>query len=165
MDEGTSNVEVLQLVAQPTLIVRASVLVADLPEAVGDRTAVLSDFLRSRGIRPTGPPFVRYHTFGETETDFELGVPIAEPVVGEGRVAGGELPAGLVATTWHVGPHDRLGEAYRRIGAWLRGHGRVARSPAWEVYPWLDIGGSQEPSSAPDPAGWRTQLVQPIESS
>jgi effector-binding domain-containing protein len=149
VDDSSSDVEILQLTPQPILTIRATVRVADL--------------LRRHGVRPIGLPYVRYHTFGEVATDFELGVPVAEPTIGEGRVAGGELPAGPAVATWHVGPHDRLGEAYRRIAAWLKEHGRTASGPAWEVYPWLDLSGHDGPSMSPDASGWRTQLVQPIE--
>lgn len=39
-------------------------------------------------------PTVRYHSFGEVDTDLEIGVPVAADVAGEGRIVRGELPAG-----------------------------------------------------------------------
>jgi len=112
-------------------------------------------------VTPAGPPFVRYHTFGETETDLETGVPVFEAAAGEGRIVPGELPGGAAISAWHLGSHDRLGEAYGRLDTRLKEHGREADGAAWEVYWWIDPGLELDPASWPAPSKWRTQLVQP----
>jgi effector-binding domain-containing protein len=164
-EEQGAGVEALDLDAQPVASIRGTVRIADLGQAMDDRITALSGYLRRHGARAAGPPFVRYHTFGETETDMEFGVPVGESVAGEGRVAAGELPGGPAVATWHIGPHDRLGEAYARIDAWLKEHGREPAGPAWEVYYWLDPSQHHGPASMPDPASWRTQLIQPIKET
>jgi effector-binding domain-containing protein len=146
----------------PVLSIRQTVAVADLAQAQGQGLGELWRALQARGLVPAGPPFVRYHTFGETETDLELGVPLSEGATGEGRVEAGELPGGPAIVTWHIGPHDSLGEAYGRLGTWLAQHRREAAGPAWEVYWWIDAGREPDPSSWPAPAEWRTELVQPV---
>ena len=161
-DQNDNDVKIQQLEPQPVVIIRATVRIEQLGEAMGERIQALSDYVQQSGAQPAGSPFVRYHTFGETETDFELGIPVAEPVAGEGRISGGELPGGPAAATWHIGPHDKLGEAYARIQAWLKEHGREADGPTWEVYPWIDLSQDREPSTMSDPSAWRTQLVQPL---
>jgi effector-binding domain-containing protein len=108
---------------QPVLSVRATVPVAELPAAQGEALGALWDHLQRHGGRPGGPPFVRYHSFGDVETDVEVGVPVADGATGEGRVVAGELPGGTMASTWHLGSHDRLAEAYARLQAWLQEHG------------------------------------------
>lgn len=140
---------------QPLLSVRASVPVADLAAAQGEALRALWSHLQQHGGRPAGPPFVRYHTFGETETDVEVGIPVAAGAVGEGRV-------GPVVSAWHLGTHDRLGDAYANLQAWLKEHGHQPAGPGWEVYHWIDLNQEPEPAAWPDPSTWRTQLVQPI---
>jgi len=160
-DQTNNDVKIEQLEPQPILSIRATVRIDQLGEAMGDRLQALQSYLRQHGTQPSGPPFVRYHTFGETETDLETGVPVAAPIDGEGRIAGGELPGGPAVTTWHIGPHDKLGEAYARIEAWLKEHGRERGGPAREVYHWIDLSHDLDPSKW-DPSAWGTQLVQPI---
>jgi effector-binding domain-containing protein len=147
---------------QPVLSIRGNVRVAQLAQAQGQRLGGLWRLVHARGLAPVGPPFVRYHAFGETETDVELGMPVAERATGEGRVKAGALPGGAAISTWHVGAHDRLGEAYGRLSTWLEENGREAASPGWEVYWWIDPGREPDPSSWPAPTLWRTELVQPV---
>ena len=161
-EEHGNDVEVQQLEPQPVVSIRATFPIVELAQHQGDRLRALSDYLRQQGVQPAGPPFVRYHTFGETETDCELGVPVVEPVAGKGRIAGGELPGGPAVTTSHIGPHDMLGAAYARINAWLKAHSREPSGAAWEVYYWLDPNQDRGPAIEPDPSSGHTQLVQPI---
>lgn len=163
-DEQTSNdVELVTLDSQPILFVRETVPVSKLGEAQGEMLGALRNYLRQQGVRPAGPTFVRYHSFGASESDLELGVPVAEPLAGEGRVVGGTLPGGPALTLWHLGPHDdRLGEAYRRLHAWPGEHGRTIAAPGWEVHCWIDAGKESGPEAWPAPADWRTLLVQPL---
>ena len=147
---------------QPILSIRRNVEIVRLTEAQGERLQELWTFAHRHGVQPAGPPFVRYHTFGETETDLEVGVPVAEAASGDGQIVAGALPGGGAVTTWHLGSHDGLGEAYARLGAWLEEHGSTADGAAWEVYWWIDLSVEPNPSAWPAPSEWRTQLVQPI---
>ena len=147
---------------QPVLSIRQTVELARLTDAQGESLRELWSFSQRHEAKLTGPPFVRYHTFGETETDLEVGIPVVEAVDGEGRVAFRELPGGAAITTWHIGSHDRLADAYARLGAWPKEHGREADGAAWEVYTWIDPSVEPDPSAWPAPSEWRTQLVQPI---
>jgi effector-binding domain-containing protein len=161
-EQSGTDVALQDLKPQPVVSIRGTVRVADLGAAMGDRLAALSSYLHQRGAQPVGPPYVRYYTFGETETDMETGIPVVEPVAGEGRIAGGMRPGGPAIATWHIGAHDRLGDAYARLHAWLADHGRAADGAAWEEYHWIDPSQTGATASVQDPARWRTQLVQPI---
>src|SRR5262249_59615300 len=128
--EGTVSVEHRDAI--PVLSIRENAAIDVLASAQGERLRELWHSFRSRGLRRAGPPFVRYRTLGERETDMEVGVPAGEGATGEGRIRAGELPGGPVITTWHLGAHDSLGEAYGRLAAWLSEHEREAAGPAWE---------------------------------
>jgi hypothetical protein len=79
---------------QPVLSIRRKVAVAELAQAQGESLAALWRSLDGRGLVPLGPPFVRYHTFGETDTDVEIGVPVAEGAGGEGSIEPASCPGG-----------------------------------------------------------------------
>jgi effector-binding domain-containing protein len=154
-------IEVEQREPQPVLSIRQTVPIAELTQAQGASLYELWRLLSDRSVEPAGPPFVRYHTFGDVETDVETGVPVAGAVDGAGRISRSELPGGRAVTTVHLGGHDRLGDAYNRIQEWLATHGQPAGA-AWEVYEWIDLSREPDPSAWPTPADWRTQLIQPV---
>jgi effector-binding domain-containing protein len=147
---------------QPVLSIRATVRIDELAERQGESLRELWSSMQARGVTAAGPPFVRYHTIGRTEAEVELGIPVADAVSGEGRITAGELPGGAVISTWHIGSHDRLGEAYGRLQAWLSERGRKAAGAAWEVYSWIDPAFDPDPANWPPPAEWRCELVQPV---
>ena len=164
-EQHSNDVELQQRNPQFVVSIRSIVRIDQLGEVMDERMQALREFMQQRGIQPAGPPFVRYHTFGETETDLETGVPVAEPVAGEGRIVGSELPGGPVITTWHFGSHDTLGNAYARMHAWLHEHGRTVPGAAWEVYYWIDPSQYGGPAAWPAATTWGTQLIQPISES
>lgn len=157
-----STVEVQQLRRQPVVSIRQTIPIAELTRVQGDSLRSLWRLLRDRGVAPAGSPFVRYHTFGDTQTDVETGVPVVDEIAGEGLITAGELPPGPAAVTEHLGAHDRLGEAYQRIGEWLAANNGEPGGPAWEVYHWIDLSSEPDMSTWPAPDEWRTDIVQPI---
>ncbi len=114
------------------------------------------------GFVPDGPPFSRYFAFGPERIECEAGVPIADlpggprrSFDGVGDVQPGELPAGQVAVTWHVGSFDAISVTWAALGTWISEQGREPAGAFWEVY-WSD------PRVEPDAAGWRTELIIPL---
>ena len=93
-EQTSTSIELRELACQPIVSIRETVQVAALGEAQGDMLRDLVRFLRQQGVEPAGPPFVRYHSFGDTITDLEVGVPVDGPVTAQGRVVPGELRAG-----------------------------------------------------------------------
>lgn len=121
-------------------------------------TVILPETMRhvmAVGAKIDGAPLVRYHRWGD-DLDVEGGMPVAEPIEGEGRVQPATLPAGKAVVIWHVGPYDELGRTHERLQAYLREKGLETRGPFWEEY-WTD------PGMEPDPSKWRTKIVWPIE--
>lgn len=161
-EQPESDVAVEELVPQPIVSIRGIIPTAELGEHHGARLRALVAYLRQQSAQPAGHPFVRYHTFDADTTDVEVGIPVAAALPGVDSIKPGILPGGPALTTWHVGPHVKLGDAYARIAAGLEAQGRAAASPSWEVYAWIDP--SQEPDSTSEEGStdWRTQLVQPI---
>lgn len=157
-----SIVEIRKLRPQSVASIRQTIPVTDLPRVQGENLQLLWRLLRDRDVAPAGPPFVRYHTFGDTDTDMEMGVPVAQTLPGEGPIAAGELTAGPAAVTEHLGGHDTLEDAYGRIEEWLAVHHGERSAPAWEVYHWIDLSRQPDPARWPAPDQWRTEIVQPI---
>jgi effector-binding domain-containing protein len=109
-------------------------------------------------VKPlVGPPLALYHgpEFDEEDVDVEWCVPLERPVVGKGRMQGGELPAATVAFTLHTGAYDAVGPVYAAIQAWMQERGHESAGPAREIYL---VG----PGAVADPAAYRTEIQWPI---
>jgi effector-binding domain-containing protein len=66
--------------------------------------------------------------------DVAFGVEVSGTFEGQGEVVPAETPAGLVATTVHTGPYDRLSEAHVAIEEWCGRNGRLLGRASWESY-------------------------------
>lgn len=86
--------------------------------------------------------------------EVEAGFPVTAPITASGEVHPSALPGGPVATTIHIGPYDEMEPAYRALAEWIAEHGGEPAGDAWENY-------FSGPVSQPDPATWRTEIVQP----
>jgi effector-binding domain-containing protein len=104
----TTNLAIEDRTAMPYVAIRRTITMQTFPE-VADRLPEVFGWLAARGIAPAGPPFFRYLVIDmERELEVEAGVPVVQPVEGEGDVFVGVLPAGRYATTTHVGHPDQL---------------------------------------------------------
>ena len=87
--ESTEQVVTEEHEPQPVLSIRQTVSLAALPQAQGESLAALWRFMQRKEVAAAGPPFVRYHTFGDQETDVEIGIPVSAPTTGDGRITSG----------------------------------------------------------------------------
>ena len=151
----TQEIAIKRVSSQPTMGVRVSVPREQIGPMMGEILPEVWGYLEGRGVHPAGPPFARYYGHDETNVDMEAGLPVAEPVEGEGRIIPGELPGGEVAAMTYLGPYEGITDAHMAVEGWLKANGREASDTPWEVY-------ETDPGEKPDPAKWRTQIVWPV---
>jgi len=65
------------------------------------------------------------------------------------------LPGGPAAVTIHMGPYDKLPEAFTAIQQWITANGLKATSAPWESY-------ITDPADYPDPKDWKTEVFCPV---
>ena len=137
-----------------TAAVRATLTADGIGDWIGDAYGAVAHVIAASGLSPIGPPYARYHR-GNGSIDVEAGFPIADRVREDGPVVAASLPGGTAIVTTHVGPYDQMEPAYDALRAWAADHGYVCVGDAWETY-------FSDPASTPDPAHWRTEIVQPV---
>ena len=79
--------------------------------------------------------FVYHHSAGPgAPMDVDFGVEVSRAFEPEGEIVFTHTPAGIAASTVHVGPPDRLAEANAAIEAWCRANDRSIAGVSWEIY-------------------------------
>lgn len=105
--------------AQPTVAIRTRTPAAKLPEVMGPAYGQIMAYLGSQGAFPAGPPYSGYYNMDMDDLDVEIGMPVAQPLAGQGNVQASKIPAGRVASTVHTGPYDEFGNAYNALEAFM----------------------------------------------
>lgn len=146
--------ELIDQPAQVTLAIRTRSAVKDLPEVLPRCYRTIGDYLDAVGQKPGGPPYAAYFNMDMDNLDVEAGVTVAQELPGEGQIKPGAIPASKAAACMHVGPYDRLSDAYAALGQWIDKEGLEPTGVAYEVY-------VDDPMEVP-PETLKTQLVMPI---
>ena len=151
--------QIRELEPQPTMAVRVRVPMEQL-----DLGALFAAHLpRLHAVAGDGgPPYGRYHEFGPTQADVEIGVPVGDvstdlpdPGEDEHPIEPSELPGGPTAVVIHHGSYETLGAAYDRLHDWIHSQGHEDGPGPWESY--LDL-----PDQVEDEASLRTVLHWPL---
>jgi effector-binding domain-containing protein len=127
----TYQVHIQEAAAQLTGVIRCRASQPQLPQVVPGLCGEVWEFFRKSGLPRPGRHVALYL---DKEMNIEVGVEVAQPFEGNGRVICSSTPAGKVATTAHFGPYNRLGGAYDAIKKWCSEKGYMLTGPAWEVY-------------------------------
>lgn len=150
--------------AQPYVAAKGHVTMQNVG-AIADRLPEVFGWLGERGIEHVGAPFFKFNLIdmtGPGHLEIEVGVPVAEPVAGEGEILAGVLPAGRYATVTHVGHPGELMGVTGELLDWAFRHGltwdfvTTDEGERWasrlEVY-------RTDPAEQPDMTKWETDLV------
>lgn len=129
------NVSLRSEAPRPVVYIREEVA---LPETGGVLKAAMDEvcaWLDRRGVDGAGAPWCAYPVPEEGEVvPVDCVVPLAAPLAGEGRIRSGQVPAGEVAVTRHVGPYSALPAAFEAVARWVGERGLDIAGPIREVY-------------------------------
>ncbi len=125
------QIHVQPVAAQPTAVVRRRAHLDELKTVVPHACGEVWEYFRANQLPRPGRHVALYL---DGEINLEVGVEVAQPIAGDSNVVNSCTPAGPVATTEHLGPYDRLGDAHAAICRWCVEHGHTLAGPNWEVY-------------------------------
>lgn len=116
------------------------------------------------GLQPRSGPIYRYRTIGDhdREFDLEVGVSVDSPVIPDGRIVAGALPAGRYAVMVHHGHPDRQVQSHQALQAWVVQQGlRFAKTGDGPDEVWAARYETYltDPVEQPDPEQWSTELA------
>jgi effector-binding domain-containing protein len=139
---------------QPTAVISTELPAAEVGPWLARAYRILAGVIAAHGTSRAGPPFARYHQLAAGRFAVEAGFPVVTAIEPDADVRPSYLPGGPAAVTIHTGRYEAMGLAYAALGSWISDHGGKPEGDAWEVY-------LSDPVRQPDPASWRTEIVQP----
>lgn len=151
--------ETTRIDLEPALIaaVRATVPIADLSAFYDTAYTKVTYAVGREGWRIAGPAIGWYHDAPTDAVDLTAGFVIegAERGAESDDVRVVEMPGGAALVLTHVGPYDRLPEAWDRLEVERAELGVDGRGDFWEEY-------VTDPSPGGDPDANITRLVLPL---
>jgi AraC family transcriptional regulator len=156
------------LAPQPVLVVRRRVKRSEVAATIGSVLPHIFHYAQQHGLTLEGHPLTRYSNPGLGLFTIEPGFRISDAdytvrtrehadKTASGFVVIEELlPGGPAATTIHVGPYDKLGEAYAALESWIESEQLQPAGAPWEYY-------ITDPAEYPDPKDWKTEVFWPID--
>jgi effector-binding domain-containing protein len=147
--------QIADTTTQLTAMIHLTVPREEIRKVMGPGLGEMRATLAAQGVAAAGPWLTHHLRMDPNIFDFEICLPVAEPVVAAGRVQPGELPATRVARTVYHGGYEGLGAAWGEFDAWIAANGHAPGPDLWERY----VTG---PESDPDPLTWRTELNRPL---
>ncbi|MFB3764711.1 MAG: GyrI-like domain-containing protein [Methanotrichaceae archaeon] len=128
------DIKVVEVKEQPVLSIRETTSMQSIPQKMGEIFSEIFTLMQKNKIAPVGPPFAYWHDMTGDKIDMECGFPVSGSAKGEGRIKSSKLPGGKVATALHIGPYDKLAEAYKAVESWIRDNGYHIAGNSWEAY-------------------------------
>ena len=139
---------------QPTLTVKATIGVRELPQFLGKAYEAIVRYLGTLGLYPAGAPFCIYYNMDMNDLQVEAGFPVQAGLQGQEEVQPGTLPAGRWVSCLHRGPYHTLPAAYDAVNAWMAGNNHQPSGAVIEFY-------LTDPNTTP-PDAMQTQIVFPL---
>ena len=130
----TYKCELVDQTAQPTLSIRTTTSIKELPQELGKAYGALGQYMGELGEQPAGAPYAAYFTFSMESMDIEIGFPVGGSLPGKSEIQSGEIPAGKIAQTMYTGPYNKIEPAYNALTAFVEQQGYEATGVAYEFY-------------------------------
>jgi effector-binding domain-containing protein len=147
------KIELIQTEDQPTLCIRATTRVQDLPPLIGKSYGQIMETAGKSGINLTGAPYVAYFNMNMEDLQVEMGFPVDKTYEAVDNVVSGVIPGGKKITTLYTGPYEQMVPAYEQLSQWAKNHNQEPTGVAYEYY----LNGPETP-----PEQLQTRIVFPI---
>lgn len=147
--------EIAQTVAMNYASLHLTVPSAEIQKFMGPGIQEVYAVVVAQDIPTSGPWFTHHFKRPDTFFNFEICVPVDEPIVAAGRVEPGVWPSMRVARTVYHGGYDGLGAAWGEFEEWIAAQGLDEAKDLWERY-------LINPDSSKNPKEWRTELNRPL---
>ncbi|MBN1480377.1 GyrI-like domain-containing protein [candidate division KSB1 bacterium] len=145
------DLEIISREEQKALILRDCVTTLKLPKVMGPAYQKIAEYMQEQGVEPKEAPFTCYR-IGNWEKainmkgfqalfslitkkwEIEMGFPVTQDMAGKDTIEISILPAGKYIQTLHVGPYQKVGEAYKEIYQFVKEHQLTLSDRCYEFY-------------------------------
>jgi effector-binding domain-containing protein len=135
-------------------VIRARVASSELARFVPAACGEVWTFIRQPNMPKPGRHVALYL---DANGSIEVGVEVAAPFIGNERIVCSQTPAGLLATTQHLGPYRLLSNAHRAVKEWCSEYRHKLAGISWELY------GHWKEEWNTDPSKILTDIYYPIQ--
>jgi len=119
---------------QPTVVVKARVPFAEIPQAQRAARAKVAAALPSLDTGALGMGCTRWLPPQGGALPMEMGTIVARAIEARGEIVPSELPAGRAVHSVMVGPFDGMGAAWQKLFDWVQAEKLKPAGINWEVY-------------------------------
>lgn len=145
------TIRIVEREEQKALIIRDCVGMLKLPKVMGPAYMKIADYLKTNGIEPQEAPFTSYRvddwdavvqisgfkmvlSIFTKKWDIEMGFPTKMELNGTDEIEVMTIPAGAFVETLHIGPYQKVGEAYKAIYHHAKENDLVLDNKSYEFY-------------------------------
>lgn len=139
--------------AQPAIVIRKTVSLDTLPQAIGDSYQKLAHYLQESQTVLAGMPFVSYHNMDMQNLKVEIGFPVRKPMPDHGDITTVSIQEGLRLTCIFRGPYSQLEPVYAEMQEYMNENNLVNTGPVYECY----LNGPEFPEEE-----LLTQIIMPV---
>jgi effector-binding domain-containing protein len=130
----TYNCELYEGEPQPTLSIRTTTSIKNLPNELGKAYGAIGQYLGQLGEGPAGAPYAAYFDFNVDNFEVEIGFPVAKSLPEKDEIKATQLPGGKLARCLYTGPYNKIEPAYTALTEYVKEQGHEPTGVAYEFY-------------------------------
>jgi effector-binding domain-containing protein len=123
-------VHLRRLESAPLAVIRRQATRSDLARVVPECCGRVWDVVRAQHTKAGRHVAI----YWDGTIRLEVGVELQGAFVDDGEVVRSATPAGVVASTTHLGPYGDLAAAHAAVRQWCSANGHHLAGPNWEIY-------------------------------
>ena len=150
------GIKVVEVTSMPAISVKDSVTVEGITPFMETYMPQLFMYAMRMEGQMTGHPYTMYYNWEpEGMILMEVGLPLVEPIEGEGVIQATNTPGGKAVKALHFGRYEDVAPVYEALEQYIKVMKMEIAGPPWEAY-------ITDPSQEPDPQKWETLVYYPI---